>query len=111
MIVKKDLGKVLDGWWVGELGNIITNTNTLACSEPEPKERSCFHSPKEKTQRDFTRFQKKLSKCWGKVCLFIDNAPGHHTKIVDKFLADHKKTFHIEYFPKYCPQLNPVEPC
>ena len=70
-----------------------------------------FSFAKKKRQREFTAFLKKLLKRWGKVCLFIDNAPGHHGKIVDKFLANHKKTFHIEYFPKYSPKLNPVEPC
>lgn len=70
-----------------------------------------FMFAQKKTQKEFTVFLKKLLKRWGKVCLFIDYAPGHHGKIVDKFLADHKKTLNIEYFPKYSPQLNPVEPC
>ena len=70
-----------------------------------------FMFAKRKTQKDFVAFLKKLLKRWGRVCLFIDNAPWHHGKVVDKFLADHEKTLHIEYFPKYCPHLNPVEPC
>jgi len=55
-----------------------------------------FSFPKKKTQKEFMAFHKKLLKRGGKVCFFIDNAPGHHGKIVDKFLADHKKTLHIE---------------
>ncbi|PKK85855.1 MAG: hypothetical protein CVT48_03610 [Thermoplasmata archaeon HGW-Thermoplasmata-1] len=26
----------------------------------------------------------RMSQQWGKVCLFIDNAPGHHGKIVNQ---------------------------
>jgi len=70
-----------------------------------------FMFAQRKTQRDFVAFLTKLLQRWGKVCLFIDNAPGHHGQRVDTFLADHKKTLHIEYFPPYSPQLNPVEPC
>ena len=70
-----------------------------------------FMFAKRKTQKDFVAFLKKMLKRWGRVCLFIDSAPWHRGKIIDKFLAEHKKTIHVEYFPKYSPQLNPVEPC
>jgi transposase len=66
---------------------------------------------KRKRQREFVAFLKKLLKRWGKVCLFIDNAPWHRGKLVDEFLANHRKTFKIVRFPKYSPELNPVEPC
>ena len=69
-----------------------------------------FMFAQKKTQKEFTAFLKKLLKRWGRVCLFIDNAPGHHGKIVDKFLIDHKKTLHIEHFPKYSPQLTQSNP-
>lgn len=66
---------------------------------------------KRKTQRCFVDFLQKLLRKFRRICLFIDNAPGHHGKLVVKFIEMHKKTFHIEYFPKYSPELNPVEPC
>ena len=70
-----------------------------------------FSFTKRKTQRQFVAFLRKLSKRWGKVCLFIDSAPGHRGKLVDGFLTTHQKTFRIIRFPKYCPELNPIEPC
>lgn len=68
-----------------------------------------FH--KRKTQKEFISFLNKLLKQWKKVCLFIDSGPGHKGKKIEEFLKRHSKTLHIEYFPKYCPELNPVEPC
>ena len=70
-----------------------------------------FSFAKQKNQRHFIAFLDRLSKRWRKVCLFADNGPGHRGKLVDKFLATHRKTFHLIYFPKYSPELNPVEPC
>lgn len=70
-----------------------------------------FSFTKKKTQIEFIAFLKKLEKHWKKVCLFIDSAPGHRGKLVEKFLEEHKESLHIERFPKYSPQLNPVEPC
>lgn len=64
-----------------------------------------------KNQRCFVAFLGKLFRRWGKVCLFIDSGPGHQGKIVDEFLTVHQKTFRFVRFPKYCPELNPVEPC
>ena len=66
---------------------------------------------KKKTSREFVKFLKKLLKRWGKVCLFIDSAPWHKGKLVDEFLSNHRKTFKIIRFPKYSPELNPVESC
>jgi len=66
---------------------------------------------KKQNQRCFVAFLEKLSKRWGKVLLFIDNAPWHKGKLVNEFMAAHADTFKIEYFLKYCPELNPVEPC
>ena len=70
-----------------------------------------FSFAKKKSQRQFVAFLKMLSRRWGRVCLFVDNAPWHRGKIVDKFLANHRNTFRIIYFLKYCPELNPIEPC
>jgi len=70
-----------------------------------------FSFSKTKKQRDFVRFVEKLGKRWGKVLLFVDNAKAHRGKLVDGFLARHERTFRLEYFPKYTPELNPAEPC
>lgn len=70
-----------------------------------------FAFAKKKTQKPFVEFLGKILKRWGKVCLFVDGAPGHKGKQVDAFLAAHKKTFVMFRFPKYCPELNPVEQC
>ncbi len=70
-----------------------------------------FLFSKRKNQRAFVRFLVKLGKRWGKVCLFVDNGPCHHGSILDGFLCSHPKMFRIFYFPKYSPQVNPVEPC
>lgn len=64
-----------------------------------------------KNQKTFVKFLNKLLKRWGRVLLFVDNGPCHHGKIVDKFMRDHAKTFRMAYFPKYSPDLNPVEQC
>ena len=66
---------------------------------------------KRKKQRDFVKFSDKLVKRWGKVLLFVDNGPCHHGKIVDKFLSSHEKTFRLEFFSTYSPDLNPQEQC
>ena len=70
-----------------------------------------FSFSKTKKQKDFVRFAKKLLKRWKKVLLFLDSAPGHHGKLVDAFLFSHRKTFRLEYFPKYTPEVNPTEQC
>ena len=70
-----------------------------------------FAFAKKKTQKPFVEFLGKVLKRWGRVCLFVDGAPGHKGKQVDAFLAAHKKTFVLLRFPKYCPELNPVEQC
>lgn len=70
-----------------------------------------FSFSKHKKQPDFVRFLEKLQKKWGKVVLFIDRGPCHRGAKVRKFLAEHKKTFRIFNFPRYTPELNPVEQC
>lgn len=70
-----------------------------------------FSFSKTKKQKDFLIFLEKLLKRWGRVLLFTDSAKAHKGKKVNKFLCKHKKTFKIEYFPKYTPELNPTEQC
>ena len=70
-----------------------------------------FMFAKKKNQRTFIAFLKKVLKRFGKVCLFIDSAPCHKGKILERFEEEHRQTLHIERFLKYCPELNPVEQC
>lgn len=70
-----------------------------------------FSFSKTKKQRDFVRFAGKLLKRWNRVLLFVDGARAHRGKMVDAFLSSHKKTFRIEHFPGYTPELNPTEQC
>lgn len=70
-----------------------------------------FMFSKRKNQRAFVRFLEKLLRRWGRVCLFVDNGPCHHGVILDGFVFSHWKTLRIIYFPKYSPELNPVEQC
>ncbi len=70
-----------------------------------------FSFAKRKTQNAFVAFLKKLTKRMGHILLFADNAKAHHGKKVNEFIKAHKKTFRLEYFLKYTPELNPTEPC
>jgi len=66
---------------------------------------------KKKNQRTFVAFLTKLCRRWGRVCLFIDSAPWHKGELLRKFLSTHRKTFRLIRFPKYSPELNPIESC
>ena len=70
-----------------------------------------FSFSKTKNSRDFVRFMEKLSRRWGKVLLIVDGAPAHKGMKVEAFLTSHRKTFRLERFPKYTPELNPTEQC
>ena len=70
-----------------------------------------FAFSKRKRQSDFIRFIEKLYKRWGPTLLFVDGARAHRGKQVQDFLTRHPKTFKLEYFLGYTPELNPVEPC
>jgi transposase len=66
---------------------------------------------KTKKPADFLCHVEKLRRRWTKILLFVDRAPAHRGKKVEAFLAAHRKTFRLEYFPRYTPELNPVEQC
>jgi len=70
-----------------------------------------FSFSKKKSGRRFVRFLGLLVARWNRVCLFVDNAPWHRGPVVKEFCRRHRKTFRLVYFPKYSPELNPVEPC
>jgi transposase len=59
----------------------------------------------------FIEFMKKLIKSahGSIVFLVVDNLKTHHSKMVAKFLEEHKDEIQIFYLPPYCPDLNPDE--
>ena len=97
----------------GSHPNVVVNSKNECTNVfgARSKRSFVFMFSKRKNQRAFVRFLAKLQVRWGRACLFVDNGPCHHGKIVDEFLGSHPKTFRIFYFPKYSPQVNPVEPC
>ena len=70
-----------------------------------------FNFSKKKNQHSFTYSLKKAIQRYRHLLLFADYAPGHHGKIVNAFLNSHRKTFKLEHFPHYTPELNPCEQC
>lgn len=83
-------------------------TNVFAA---RTKRRFVYSFSKRKRQREFVKFLNKLIKRWGRVLLFIDSAPGHKGKILDKFCYEHRKVLKLIRFPVYTPELNPTEQC
>ena len=60
-------------------------------------------------QRTVLRFLKKLVKRFPKLVLFVDNATWHKGKRIIRFIRRRKRTLRVLFFPKYSPELNPVE--
>jgi len=50
-------------------------------------------------------------KRFGKIILIIDRAPWHRAKKVQKYINKHRKELKIIWFPRGCPEMNPVEEC
>lgn len=57
-----------------------------------------------------TEFVKTLSKKKKYVFLF-DNAPYHKSSCIMSYLRTLNKNIVVEFFPPYCPELNPTETC
>jgi transposase len=58
---------------------------------------------------NFVDFLKSLQKRYGKVLLFADNAAYHKSVTVRKHLEASKNAVKIIHFPRYTPELNPIE--
>ena len=41
--------------------------------------------------------------------VFLDNAPYHHAKLVQEWLAQPGRRIKLHFIPSYCPHLNPIE--
>lgn len=70
-----------------------------------------FVFSKKKGRKAFVRFLEKLRRRWNKYLLFTDNYKPHKCGVVDEYLKKHKKTVKLAYFPKYSPEVNPIESC
>lgn len=58
----------------------------------------------------FIVFLKRLIKGTSKkLFIILDNLKVHHSKIVKKWVEDHKKEIALFYLPSYSPELNPDE--
>lgn len=55
-------------------------------------------------------FVEKLPKRKNYIFLF-DNAPYHKSSTMKKFFEEINKDIKVEFFPPYCPELNPTETC
>jgi transposase len=43
------------------------------------------------------------------VVIVIDNGPYHVSKNMQEFYAENGEHLHVEYFPSYSPELDPIE--
>ncbi|MFB5601181.1 MAG: transposase [Nitrososphaeraceae archaeon] len=59
----------------------------------------------------FVDYLKHVQKRFGKIIIFVDRATPHCSKITKQYLAQHKDTIRLEYFPVGCPEFNAVEEC
>ena len=54
----------------------------------------------------------QLKSKFKKVILIIDSAPWHRkSKKVQKYLKENNEEIKVIWFPKGCPEMNPVEEC
>jgi hypothetical protein len=70
-----------------------------------------FLFSEKKNQKVFVWFLGKLLRCWGRVCLFVDDGSCHYGVIVGEFLSLHRMMFRLFYFSMYLPQVNLVGQC
>ena len=57
----------------------------------------------------FIDFLRSLEKKYGKVLLFADNVAYHKSGKVRRYLKSTKRSVVIIHFPRYTPELNPIE--
>jgi transposase len=57
----------------------------------------------------FQIFVLQLISEFKKVVIVIDHGSYHVSKITQEFYIQHKEHLHVEYFPSYSPELDPIE--
>lgn len=59
----------------------------------------------------FLCFLKKLLQYHQKVCLVLDNASWHYSRIIRDFVRKNRKRLLLLFLPPYSPEYNPSEQC
>lgn len=59
--------------------------------------------------KTFFKYLQALIRMWGRVHLFMDNAPQHKTKKVLKFLKEHSDEIVVSFLPVATPELSSIE--
>jgi transposase len=57
----------------------------------------------------FKNFLIRLIDKFKKMVIVIDHGPYHVSKNLQEFYAENKEHLHVEYFPSYSPELDPIE--
>lgn len=57
----------------------------------------------------FKNFLLRLIDQLKKVVIVIDHGPYHVSKIMQEFYEENREHLHVEYFPSYSPELDPIE--
>ncbi len=70
-----------------------------------------FVSNKKMNAKYFLNAVYKIRKRFGKIILILDRAPWHRAKKVQEYFDKHRREIKIIWFPKGCPEMNPVEEC
>ena len=70
-----------------------------------------FMSSNKMNATSFLKAIYKMRKRFGKSILILDRAPWHRAKKVQKYFSKHQRELKIIWFPKGCPEMNPVEEC
>jgi len=70
-----------------------------------------FMSSNKMNAKSFLNALYKFRKRFSKIILIIDRAPWHRAKKVKKYLDKHRREIKIIWFPRGCPEMNPVEEC
>ena len=70
-----------------------------------------FVSDKKMNAKSFLKSLYKIRRRFGRIILIIDRAPWHRAKKVQRYFAEHRREMKIVWFPRGCPDMNPVEEC
>ena len=70
-----------------------------------------FVSSNKMNAKSFLKSLYKIRKRFGKIILIIDRASWHKAKKVQKYFRKHRRELKIVWFPRGCPEMNPVEEC
>lgn len=57
----------------------------------------------------FKNFVVRLINQFKKMVIVIDHGPCHVSKNMQEFYAENRENLHVEYFPSYSPELDPIE--